>query len=49
MMRGDGRRQDEDVFVAGDIKERVNQIGFGGWQLGSMIASPAEIWPYESL
>jgi hypothetical protein len=48
-MRGDGMRQDIDVFVAGDGKERVNQIEFGGWQLASMIASPVEIWPHESL
>ena len=35
--------------MAGGNKGLLNQIGFGGWQLASMIARPAGIWPYESL
>ncbi len=48
-MKQDGRRQDGDVFVAGGGESSVKDIGFGGWQLASIIASPAGIWPYEGL
>jgi hypothetical protein len=43
----DGRRQDRDIFVAGGDEELLNRIGCGGWQLASMIARVAGIWPNE--
>ena len=42
-MKHDGKQQDGDVFVAGGGESRVKDIGFGGWQLASIIASPAGI------
>ena len=33
--------------MAGGCKGFLNQIGFGGWQLASMIARPIGIWPYD--